>query len=150
MNEWCTNQHASVSWKYRNSFLVHTWRGIRSQVSLRFAWIRPTLWNSVLDPSLALCIQLLMSYKSLNPCWPIFQKWIPTRNIGVLAGNSVHADKAFLAKEIPEVVDWLHYRQVPCLTVRTQPLTLLVVLFGMFLVIFCGEHLFIASKTYLP
>jgi len=41
------------------------------------------------------------------------QKWIPTRNIGVLAGNSVHADKAFLAKEIPEVVDWLHYRQVP-------------------------------------
>ena len=29
-----------------------------------------------------------------------------------LAGNSVHADKRFLEKEMPELVDYLHYRIV--------------------------------------
>lgn len=38
------------------------------------------------------------------------KKWIPDRRVGVLAGNSVHADRAFLAEEMPGVVDWLHYR----------------------------------------
>lgn len=40
------------------------------------------------------------------------KKWIPRQRIGVLAGNSVHADRAFLVEEMPEVVDWLHYRYV--------------------------------------
>jgi hypothetical protein len=30
----------------------------------------------------------------------------------VLAGNSVHVDRTFLAEEMPEIVDWLHYRIV--------------------------------------
>jgi oligoribonuclease len=40
------------------------------------------------------------------------QKWVPTCRIGVLAGSSVHADKSFLVEEMPQVVDWLHYRYV--------------------------------------
>ncbi|KIJ15505.1 hypothetical protein PAXINDRAFT_77177 [Paxillus involutus ATCC 200175] len=38
------------------------------------------------------------------------KKWIPDQRTGVLAGNSVHADRSFLVEEMPEVVDWLHYR----------------------------------------
>lgn len=38
------------------------------------------------------------------------KKWIPTPRIGVLAGNSVHADRAFLTEQMPELIDWLHYR----------------------------------------
>lgn len=38
------------------------------------------------------------------------KSWIPDQRVGVLAGNSVHADRAFLAREMPELVDWLHYR----------------------------------------
>ena len=40
------------------------------------------------------------------------KKWIPQQRVGVLAGNSVHADRVFLVQEMPEVVDWLHYRCV--------------------------------------
>lgn len=40
------------------------------------------------------------------------KKWIPERRVGVLAGNSVHADRGFLSEEMPDVVDWLHYRCV--------------------------------------
>ncbi|KAF9526635.1 ribonuclease H-like domain-containing protein [Crepidotus variabilis] len=38
------------------------------------------------------------------------KKWIPREKIGVLAGNSIHCDKAFLVEAMPELVDWLHYR----------------------------------------
>lgn len=31
---------------------------------------------------------------------------------GVLAGNSVHMDKFFMAKDMPKVIDYLHYRIV--------------------------------------
>jgi hypothetical protein len=40
------------------------------------------------------------------------QKWVPNHKVGVLAGSSVHADRSFLVEEMPEVVNWLHYRQV--------------------------------------
>jgi len=40
------------------------------------------------------------------------KKWIPLRRTAMLAGNSVHADRVFLAKEMPEIVDWLHYRSL--------------------------------------
>ncbi|KAG9312410.1 ribonuclease H-like domain-containing protein [Chiua virens] len=39
------------------------------------------------------------------------KKWIPEKRTGVLAGNSVHFDRSFLVEEMPEVVDWLHYRK---------------------------------------
>ncbi|KXS13213.1 exonuclease family protein [Gonapodya prolifera JEL478] len=35
-----------------------------------------------------------------------------------LAGNSVHADKMFLVREFPEVVEWLHYRIVDVSTLK--------------------------------
>ena len=38
------------------------------------------------------------------------QKWVPGHRVGVLAGSSVHADRSFLVEEMPQVVDWLHYR----------------------------------------
>ncbi|KAH7927473.1 ribonuclease H-like protein [Leucogyrophana mollusca] len=40
------------------------------------------------------------------------KKWIPQHRTGVLAGNSVHVDRIFMAEEMPDVVDWLHYRRV--------------------------------------
>ncbi|KAF5380556.1 hypothetical protein D9615_004707 [Tricholomella constricta] len=41
------------------------------------------------------------------------KKWIPQQRTGVLAGNSVHADRSFLVEAMPEVIDWLHYRSLP-------------------------------------
>ncbi|MBI5493525.1 MAG: oligoribonuclease [Deltaproteobacteria bacterium] len=34
------------------------------------------------------------------------------RHKGVLAGNSVHADRAFLRRHMPSVEGWLHYRHI--------------------------------------
>lgn len=31
---------------------------------------------------------------------------------GILAGNSIHTDRAFLARHMPRLEGWLHYRQV--------------------------------------
>ncbi len=36
------------------------------------------------------------------------KKWIPQPRNGVLAGSSVHADRAFLVEEMPEVIEHLH------------------------------------------
>lgn len=33
-------------------------------------------------------------------------------HFGILAGNSIHQDKMFLAREFPKVIDYLHYRMV--------------------------------------
>ncbi|KAK7691734.1 hypothetical protein QCA50_005134 [Cerrena zonata] len=44
------------------------------------------------------------------------KKWIPQQRVGILAGSSVHADRAFLVEEMPEVTDWLHYRFVVLLS----------------------------------
>ncbi|KAI5295532.1 hypothetical protein KEM52_001080 [Ascosphaera acerosa] len=39
------------------------------------------------------------------------KSFVPAPRCAVLAGNSVHADKAFLVREpYKQVVDWLHYR----------------------------------------
>ncbi|KAL0073320.1 ribonuclease H-like domain-containing protein [Phycomyces blakesleeanus] len=38
--------------------------------------------------------------------------------VAPLAGNSVHADKRFLEKEMPEVVEHLHYRIVDVSTIK--------------------------------
>ncbi|EIN06734.1 ribonuclease H-like protein [Punctularia strigosozonata HHB-11173 SS5] len=46
------------------------------------------------------------------------KKWVPERRTAVLAGNSVHADRAFLVEEMPEVVDWLHYRIVDVSSIK--------------------------------
>jgi len=46
------------------------------------------------------------------------KKWVPKERTGVLAGNSVHADRAFLVEEMPEVTDWLHYRIVDVSSIK--------------------------------
>ncbi|ORY97617.1 ribonuclease H-like domain-containing protein [Syncephalastrum racemosum] len=38
--------------------------------------------------------------------------------VAPLAGNSVHADKRFLEKEMPKIVDYLHYRIVDVSTIK--------------------------------
>ncbi|KAG2173212.1 hypothetical protein INT43_004586 [Umbelopsis isabellina] len=43
---------------------------------------------------------------------------IPEQRIAPLAGNSVHADKRFLEKEMPQLVEHLHYRIVDVSTVK--------------------------------
>ncbi|KAH8828218.1 ribonuclease H-like domain-containing protein [Flagelloscypha sp. PMI_526] len=46
------------------------------------------------------------------------QKWVPVQRTAVLAGNSVHADKAFLVNEMPDLIDWLHYRIVDVSSIK--------------------------------
>lgn len=38
------------------------------------------------------------------------KQYVPEKRTALLAGNSVHADKVFLAKEMSSVIEWLHYR----------------------------------------
>lgn len=45
--------------------------------------------------------QLLLEY---------IKKYIPQPKTALLAGNSVHVDKEFLAREMPGVIEHLHYR----------------------------------------
>ncbi|AJV50634.1 RNA exonuclease [Saccharomyces cerevisiae RM11-1a] len=40
------------------------------------------------------------------------QRYIPDKNVGVLAGNSVHMDRLFMVREFPKVIDHLFYRIV--------------------------------------
>ncbi|PGH18064.1 hypothetical protein AJ79_00691 [Helicocarpus griseus UAMH5409] len=47
------------------------------------------------------------------------KKHVPMKRMGLLAGNSVHADKAFLACEpYAEVLEWLHYRLLDVSSVK--------------------------------
>lgn len=46
------------------------------------------------------------------------KKWIPERGAGVLAGSSVHADKAFLLREMPDITRHLSYRIVDVSSVK--------------------------------
>jgi oligoribonuclease len=46
------------------------------------------------------------------------KKWVPQQRAALLAGNSVHADRIFLAKDMPKIVDWLHYRSLGCSSLR--------------------------------
>lgn len=43
---------------------------------------------------------------------------IPTPNTACLAGNTVHADKAFLHAEMPELIHHLHYRIVDVSSIK--------------------------------
>jgi oligoribonuclease len=40
------------------------------------------------------------------------QEYVPAPRTAPLAGNTVHMDRLFLAKELPTFTDWLHYRNV--------------------------------------
>jgi oligoribonuclease len=44
--------------------------------------------------------------------------YVPEPRIAPLAGNSIHADRAFLARWMQELNGWLHYRNVDVSTVK--------------------------------
>ncbi|KAJ4500422.1 ribonuclease H-like domain-containing protein [Lentinula lateritia] len=46
------------------------------------------------------------------------KRWVPNSRNAVLAGNSVHADRSFLVKEMPELINWLHYRIVDVSSIK--------------------------------
>jgi len=54
------------------------------------------------------------------------KRWIPQPRSGVLAGSSVHADRAFLVEEMPEVIEHLHYRLASVLFFSRRSLILSV------------------------
>lgn len=43
---------------------------------------------------------------------------VPTAGTAQLAGNSVGTDKAFLARDMPELIDYLHYRVVDVSSIK--------------------------------
>ena len=96
MGDWCKTQHGKVYTLPKRTTFHCNQLTLRPQSGLTEACLasphaRDIVRRAVLD---------------------YIKKWIPRRRDGVLAGNSVHADRAFLVQEMPEVVDWLHYRYV--------------------------------------
>ncbi|KAL5531956.1 REX2_1 [Sanghuangporus sanghuang] len=46
------------------------------------------------------------------------RRYIPEKRVGVLAGNSVHVDRMFLAERMPRLLDHLHYRIVDVSSIK--------------------------------
>ncbi|WP_460689407.1 oligoribonuclease [Nesterenkonia suensis] len=46
------------------------------------------------------------------------RSWIPEAGVAPLAGNSVHADKAFLRLGMPKLIGHLHYRIIDVSTIK--------------------------------
>ena len=95
MGDWCKTQHSKV-YTLPKRTTTHGQLILRRQSGLTEACLtsphtHDTVRRAVLD---------------------YVKKWIPRHRDGVLAGNSVHVDRTFLVQEMPEVVDWLHYRYV--------------------------------------
>ncbi|WP_237201359.1 oligoribonuclease [Rothia nasimurium] len=44
--------------------------------------------------------------------------WVPEPRKAVLGGNSVGTDKTFLVRDMPELVDYLHYRVIDVSTIK--------------------------------
>lgn len=45
-------------------------------------------------------------------------KWVPEPKKAQLAGNSVGTDRMFLSRDMPEVIDYLHYRIIDVSTIK--------------------------------
>lgn len=46
------------------------------------------------------------------------KKWVPVPRKAQLAGNSIGTDKMFLLRDMPEVIDYLHYRVIDVSTIK--------------------------------
>ncbi|MDP4586369.1 MAG: oligoribonuclease [Microbacteriaceae bacterium] len=46
------------------------------------------------------------------------QKHVPVRQTAQMGGNTIHMDRRFLAKYMPSVEDWVHYRNVDTSTIK--------------------------------
>ncbi|KNZ74882.1 putative oligoribonuclease [Termitomyces sp. J132] len=53
-----------------------------------------------------------------NSVLAYIKRWIPHKRTACLAGNSIHADRAFLVESMPGIVDWLHYRVVDVSSIK--------------------------------
>ena len=53
-----------------------------------------------------------------NQLLAYIKRFVPEAGLAVLAGNSVHADKVFLSKDMPKIIDHLHYRIVDVSTIK--------------------------------
>ncbi|KAG0072657.1 Oligoribonuclease, mitochondrial [Linnemannia elongata] len=56
--------------------------------------------------------------EACNQVLQFIKSHIPTPRHGILAGNSVHADKVFLEREMSPIIEHLHYRIVDVSTVK--------------------------------
>ena len=45
-------------------------------------------------------------------------KHVPVRQTAQMGGNTIHMDRRFLAKDMPSVEDWVHYRNVDTSTIK--------------------------------
>lgn len=93
MDEWCTNQHGSVSYL---SILEEKGLELMSYFKTGLTQACLTSPNGLAD----------IERRVLE----FVKKWVPDARTGVLAGNSVHVDKTFLAECMPSLVEHLHYR----------------------------------------
>ena len=46
------------------------------------------------------------------------QEHVPVRQTAQMGGNTIHMDRRFLAKYMPSVEDWVHYRNVDTSTIK--------------------------------
>jgi len=46
------------------------------------------------------------------------KKHVPVRQTAQMGGNTIHMDRRFLAKYMPSVEDWVHYRNVDTSTIK--------------------------------
>lgn len=46
------------------------------------------------------------------------QKHVPVRQSAQMGGNTIHMDRRFLAKYMPSIEDWVHYRNVDTSTIK--------------------------------
>ena len=46
------------------------------------------------------------------------KEWVPEPNKAPLCGNSIATDRGFLARDMPELDEWLHYRMVDVSSVK--------------------------------
>jgi oligoribonuclease len=80
MDEWCTKQHGQVCKLYRDISSPEPFQSGLTQACLDSPHSHEDVTKAVAE---------------------YIKKWIPQRRVGILAGNSVHADRAFLVKHMP-------------------------------------------------
>ena len=103
MNDWCIRQHGAVR-PFCVQIFTNSQRG-SSQSGLTAACLESKHTTESVQEE-------ILNY---------IKKWVPQQRTAVLAGNSVHADRVFLAKDMPKILEWLHYRSLDFSSLRLFP-----------------------------
>ena len=53
-----------------------------------------------------------------NEALAFVKEHVPEAGVAPLAGNSIHTDRAFLQRNMPELETWMHYRNVDVSTIK--------------------------------